>query len=548
MRNPLFAFIAFSAWCTVLSVRSHTEAEPCPIARLRSEDTYEISSKTFNGDRLLDSLSHGWLLSYNPDCAGEAGKAVVLPRVDVKDPVQRSNISIWAPTESSETLYLCRRGAQQCVAQIRPTRASWRFVDVFKGVMNPGVLRAFHALDREVALIFEILILLTILIFFLALLWLVAMFREGRNRPRWGLSEDVSDKRLQLPETSDIMFQGFLDVLFFVIGCCLFVIQGERFFRTYQDSGLGLVLVLAFPLLFGCLGVLRIFMATYRCHLYYESLRSGMLLQLQSVSFLRDPLLLWFWFGIFITIGKALHVLCLKRNGTLEDVEELAVFVSPLYYMISSVMDIQSAEKTALNQCCILSLQGRSEDPLRLGKDAILPVPEATFVTLARERKDLLEGAREANEHSELNALNAFDLRWVGAVSQRPRGLNRLPLHFFNPALFCVLLCLALLSCTVCFRTITFRPRLEHVSVLGGKFAEEFSPELMDYGVMVHTAQHLLAVTATADPTETSGLKLTSQGLNQSGMAKVTTPISLDQDLYPLDVQIEVQDRILTEI
>ena len=70
----------------------------------------------------------------------------------------------------------------------------------------------------------------------------------------------------------------------------------------------------------------------------------------------------------------------------------------------------------------------------------------------------------------------------------------------------------------------------------------------MDYGVMVHTAQHLLAITATADPTETSGLKLTSQGLNQSGVAKVTTPISLDQEIYPLDVQIQVQDRRITEI
>ena len=544
MRKPVFAFIAFSAWWhTVLSVRSHTDAEPCPIARQQSEDTYEISSQKFKGDSLLQ----GWLLYQRPDCGGDAaGKAVVVPRVDVSEPVQMSNISIWVHTESSQTLYLCRRDAQQCVAQIRPPKVSWRFVDVFKGVVDPAVLRAFHTLDREVALIFEILILLTILIFFLALLWLVAMVREARNRPRWGLSEDVSDKRLQLPETSDIMFQGFLDVLFFVIGCCLFVIQGERFFRTYHDSGLGLVLVLAFPLLFGCLGVLRIFMATYRCHLYYESLRSGMLLQFQSVSFLQDPLLLWFWLGIVITIGKALHVLCLKRNGTLGDVEELAVFVSPLYYMISSVMDIQSAEKTALSQCCILSLQGRSEDPLRLGKDAILAVPEATFVTLARERKDLLQGAREADECS--GELNAFDLRWVGAVSQRPRGLNRLPLHFFNPALFCVLLCLALLSCTVCFRTITFRPRLEHVTALGGRLSEEFSPERMDYGVMVHTAQHLLAITATADPTETSGLKLTSQGLNQSGVAKVTTPISLDQEIYPLDVQIQVQDRRITEI
>ena len=107
------------------------------------------------------------------------------------------------------------------------------------------------------------------------------------RRRHWGLTAESESKPSQLRPfpTSEIWIRAFANTFYFLLGCAIFVVQGQAFFRKYKDdSATGYIMVLAFPLLFGCPGILRLFMAAARSHLYFCSLRHGLLLQLRGVK------------------------------------------------------------------------------------------------------------------------------------------------------------------------------------------------------------------------------------------------------------------------
>ena len=146
-------------------------------------------------------------------------------------------------------------------------------------------VKRLHKVQNEMQISLAVAVALTAAVALVAFVWLVYLLvKATRARTsRWGLlsPSDQSDPHLRLPTALDIVRQLANDVCIFLLGCGLFVIEGERYFRNYQDrSGLGYPCLLCFPLAFGGVGVLRIFMAAARCHLYYASLRNGMLLKL----------------------------------------------------------------------------------------------------------------------------------------------------------------------------------------------------------------------------------------------------------------------------
>ena len=162
--------------------------------------------------------------------------------------------------------------------------------------LRPGFFKdkihAFLAMRPEVAQRFQGALLLVLLLFAFILFWslrLVVKAVKDRRR-HWGLSVESSESQLRPPQTSEIVLQAFTNTFFFLVGCAIFVIEGQRFFRKYDDEGseMGYILVLTFPILFGCAGVLRIFMAAARSHLYFSSLRHGLLLKLHGVKFSGD--------------------------------------------------------------------------------------------------------------------------------------------------------------------------------------------------------------------------------------------------------------------
>ncbi|CAJ1409200.1 unnamed protein product [Effrenium voratum] len=524
----------------------------CPPAWPLEEhiSTYQANASTFQEVALFQE----WKLSHHIDCSDPVGSATVLPEMDPENPVRDSKVLINIKLEEQDRtgqLFLCS-SQQRCYAEIRLKRRERRLVDSLSSVLNYDTIKSFHTLPPQVCAIFEFMVLLTLAILLAVALWLMYLlyeaFKEESSRP-WGFTtdRDKSDPQLRLPKPADIMFQAFVDVLFFVIGCGLFVLEGERFFRTYRDlSNTGFVLVLAFPLVFGCAGVLRIFLAASRCHLYYESLRHGMLLKLQEVQFWRDYLLLWFWVGVIITVGQAAQVVFWDRNNMWEDLKALLVFSSPLYYMISSMLDIQHAESQALQRHCILALEGISKDkPVEIGvRKDIEPIEEPSFVAMARQRKDFAETPPEASG----SQLNVTDLRWVGFVSLKSSGANRIMLLLFNPLLLCTLLCLAGLSCSVCFRTITSKPELLNLRLIGGSTTKSFRPSLHHYQVLALKSQRLLGVSAEVNPTEISRLSMHqhSMPLASTTGASLAEAVSLEEDIYPVQVDVNVEDTAST--
>ena len=161
--------------------------------------------------------------------------------------------------------------------------------------LRPGFFKdkihAFLAMRPEVAQRFQAALLLVLLLFAFILFWslrLVVKAVKDRRR-HWGLSVESSESQLRPPQTSEIVLRAFTNIFFFLLGCAIFVVEGQRFFRKYDDaSEMGYILFLTFPVLFGCAGVLRIFMAAARSHLYFSSLRHGLLLQLRRVNFSGD--------------------------------------------------------------------------------------------------------------------------------------------------------------------------------------------------------------------------------------------------------------------
>lgn len=333
-----------------------------------------------------------------------------------------------------------------------------------------------------------------------------------------------------------------------MIGCGLFALEGERLFRTYHDpSGVGYILVLCFPLLFGCFAVLRIFLATARCHLYYESLRNGLLLKFHVSSSRFDPLVLWFWLGIIITLGAALKVVWYEQSTFLMDVQALVVFASPIYYMTSSIMDIQYAENTALKSECILGLSGISKDePVTVGaKNNIVPVHESVFVCLARSKQPV-NSTSTTSEDASAERLSVSDLRWVAGVSRRTAtGVNRLFLLLFDPTLVCTLLCLAMLSCTVCFRKITTKPEMLKLEVIGGVLATGFSPQMQDYSVFLERGGAFVAIHGQVDAAETARFSVLADGVAEANTtgAVLTQAFMVDhQERYPPQRSFVVAD------
>jgi len=554
MPNASSIFAWFGLLSTVLAIRSYRhEQDPtgqsCPTAKTRkgSQNIFEISASAFKDANLWQE----WRLYRHPNCSEEAGPATILPRLDQKDPVKKSEVFISIEDSVKGDVYLCSSEATSCVAEIRPEEERWALVDLFKDVLSQAITKGFHSLRPEIAILFELMILFAFCVSVAIIFWsaslIIETWQEHQQR-RWGLLSnlDVSSKHLQLPSPSEVISQAFIDVLFFVIGCGLFVLEGERFFRIYQDhEGIGFVLVIAFPLLFGCAALMRIFLAASRCILYYESLRSGILLKLQPVTLLRDPWLLWFYLGVIITVANAFKVLYLDGGISTDDIKASVVFVSPLYYMTSSLVDIQYAETIAVRQHCTLSLKGISKDaPVELGADdSILPMEESTFVKLSRQRKEIQP--QNATEEQE-SRLTVFDFQWVGFVSlQRAEGLNRALLRLFNPSLICALLCLGLVSFVVSFKTMIAKPHLLDLRIIGGGLSKGFNPSLTEYGLMAHSSQHIMGVAAKVNPSETSLLTFRTTPIMQREVTTTTglaEAISLDQDIYPTEVKLEVQD------
>ena len=441
-------------------------------------------------------------------------------------------------------------GKPKCLVYIRPLQRSWPLLDVLGGL--PELLgckvNRLHQVQNEVQISLAVAVAFMASVALVAFVWLVYLLvKATRARTsRWGLlsPSDQSDPHLRLPTALDIVRQLANDVCIFLLGCGLFVIEGERFFRHYPDqSRLGYPCLLCFPLAFGSVGVLRIFMAAARCHLYYASLRNGMLLKLQILNIRNDALLIWFWAGVIITIGCAAQVVLFDEDGAqVSEIRDLAVLSSPIFYMARALRDICNAETMAMKRECKLGLEGIcKENPVQIGEKGLDEIEESSFVCMARRREEICP-----LDSGEEGSFNIRDLRWVGFVSRHDVAGARVPM-LLNPSLILTLLGLACLSCAVICRVITAKPELLGLHTLGGTITPKFSSQTTAYSVYTYRSQQVLGLTAEVNPRETSRLSLqTNERSLNSTWGSVVASIGLGQNLYPIQAQISVEDAAST--
>ncbi|CAE7407578.1 unnamed protein product [Symbiodinium natans] len=387
--------------------------------------------------------------------------------------------------------------------------------------------------------------------------WFGLLLRESLAGNSWHVAseQDVSDPNLRLPSSMDVLLQGGIDVLFFVLGCALFVFEGERFFRNqYEADGAsraghdpdlsGFLFVLVFPLLFGSVAVMRIFLATARCQLYYAALRDGILLKFQHKTSYFEPMLLWVYLGLAICIGKALQIMLMGRYSS-DGLKALLVLMSPLYYMTSSIFDILYTEFAVCNQHCTVALKVISEEPIQIGSDMVC-MSDSTFCGLARRREKITRESRHSAEGEASDGFWALDLAWLGRLlGQRASGAKKLLLLLFDPMQALTFLCLALLTCWVGLKILLHEPRLTNLQVIGGAISSPFAGHVRDYNILVDRVQTMVSVSAQANPKDVT--ELTMRDSSESDVqwtwgGSIAKAVTLDKDHYPYNLQIDVWD------
>ncbi|CAJ1372956.1 unnamed protein product, partial [Effrenium voratum] len=493
-------------------------------------------------------LWQDWVLKEAQDCTGpQVGNATVVPWVHSEDPRNSSTVSIHVQVQGFSQLYVCPSSGVQCLASINIREHGLRISDVLGLFISKKTVHAVQNLDPTVLFVFEMLLLGALSCLLVIVIWFGLLLHDQGHH--WGLLEATkASPFLKLPSSSDILLQGAIDVLFFVLGCALFVAEAERFFQKYPDPiQLGYIVVLLFPLLFGSVAVLRICLATARCQLYHASLRHGIVLKFQHAPSYFDPLLLWFWMGLVLTVGKAVHVLLVIRGDLTEELSALLVFMSPLYYMTSSIFDILHSERSALEQLCTVVLTDIAKgEPIHIG-EGMSCMDDSTFCQLARERRTI--SASDCPDTSDdgagSNGFNVTDLSWVGPLLANRSGSQRLQHLLFDPMMTLSILCLAVLSGAVCLHQLIHQPELTKLSVIGGALSSKFQPNYHEYNILVDRGQTMMALAAEADAREGTMLEMQDSGSAQkesSSGASLAQAVSLAQDHYPLNLKIDAWD------
>ena len=105
-------------------------------------------------------------------------------------------------------------------------------------------------------------------------------------------------------------------------------------------------------------------------------------------------MLLWMWFGIVLTMGRAVQVVYFNKKNeglSFEDFKAIGLLASPIFYIKKSISDMWSLEDIAVRQECRIGLEGISgSNSVQIGDErGINPIEESAFVALARHREEI---------------------------------------------------------------------------------------------------------------------------------------------------------------
>ena len=314
-----------------------------------------------------------------------------------------------------------------------------------------------------------------------------------------------------------------------------------------------------------------------------------------------DWMLLWMWFGIVLTMGRAVQVVYFNKKNeglSFEDFKAIGLLASPIFYIKKSISDMWSLEDIAVRQECRIGLEGISgSNSVQIGDErGIKPIEESAFVALARHREEIhattasdLSGksqflrffksqgchgswwifrncycteshvlhdivlksifpatAGQGDEGSTLRSLNVGDVRWIGFVTREKKKsrLNRLLPMLLGPSLVGALLGLAILSLTVVFLNMTTAPALQDLRIDGALLYPAFKSTAKEYFAYLDVSQRVFGFTAAVDSYKTTKVQVQSVGKQRlnSTASVIVDSLNLDETPYPQKVEIKVED------
>ena len=284
------------------------------------------------------------------------------------------------------------------------------------------------------------------------------------------------------------MFEGMLDAVCFIIGCGLLLLAASTFLQKFAfGNNPADMLLLCYPLIFGPFALLRIFMCFNRRLLYHNLFLKGVMIDFSSAGKRSDFLLSYTYLGF----GVAVCVLLFDALSCVQDriigwkamAIQTVVFTSPLYYMVSSLLNSLRCEQEAINRMCMQKLeQGSDAERVEPSSEhKLTPISEGIFCRAARERQDLnacielarfeetaerqrsaasfaaLASAEEEEDDSETESdyFKVMDMFWVPRLVSGQSNSVSVLLVVSMPVvtLLAMLLCLASLAWLIKHRT-----------------------------------------------------------------------------------------------
>jgi len=372
------------------------------------------------------------------------------------------------------------------------------------------------------------------------------------------------DEHLVIPEAIDIMLEGMLDAICFVLGCMLLLLAASTFLKKFGSNDNPTdAIILTYPLLFGPPALLRIFLCICRRLLYHALFKHGVIIDFSKGVSQHDFLLSWSYLGFVVAVGILIFDAYIRVHEGQVTAKAMTinviVFTSPLYYMISSLLNSLRVEQEAIKRTCLQKL-GKTygpdapEEVSPSAKHKLCPLAEGSICRAARERKDLhlsIKLAKEAEDrHDSDERFGLRDMFWVPRlVSGTGRSTcGALLLVISMPAVAFLTMLLALVSMAWFIKHRTDIPEMGSIVADVPGLHPSFTPEVQNYAFFILNTYSGFTLTSEADPERTTFLKnavfdgsteiTDASAESTSGVLIHTVPLRRVNATYPTTVYL----------
>lgn len=336
---------------------------------------------------------------------------------------------------------------------------------------------------------------------------MILLYRRGKES---GVEE--LDPHFLVPSSLEIMFEGMLDAACFIIGAGLLLLAGSTFLQKFgSGSNPADLILLCYPLLFGPAAITRIFLCLCRRLLYHHLFQKKVLLDFNTPSSQashRDFLSVYTYLGFAVAVSVLIFDAVQSVNDGVVKWKVMLlntfVFMSPLYYMVSSIFNSLRTEREATQRMCLQGLgQAETKETVETLSHQLLSISEGAFCKAARGESDLelcISQAQAVTDESGAS-FGFTDLFWVPRmVAGRFRPVSLL-LVISMPLLTLLTMLLALASLAWLMKHRTDVPEIEAMTADVPLLTPSFDFEVTDYAIFAPQGHGRITFTATREDT-----------------------------------------------